>query len=262
MTNTAVCKRLGLSHQPYQPRALVCNLCKMHNNLQHNNWINPNYTVQCYTMPLCLPVSVWTSSDVSTSYRLAARSQEAVTTCRPPTNQSAAITTPWWLFRVAVATRTVGTSQEPSPSTSPSSLSDESWSSSHEPYEGHTSRYTQKRNATTDEQFTNQLLHLWHWPWAGQTCFYMITSWIGLGLKVTSLKILWNPRISQLKPWDKQQHRATHSDIWWRLGSRKLHHIAPDVSRLVPGGCANVKYTSTNMQHVQMDTQNWLLEAT
>lgn len=77
---------------------------------------------------------MWTSSDVSTSYRLAARSQEAVTTCRPPTSQSAAITTPWWLFRVAVATRTVGTSQGPSPSTSPSSLSDESWSSSHGAY--------------------------------------------------------------------------------------------------------------------------------
>lgn len=83
---------------------------------------------------VCIPVSVCTSSDVSTSYRLAARSQEAVTTCRPPTNQSAAITTPWWLFRVAVATRTVGTSHGPSPSTSPSSLSDESWSSSHRAY--------------------------------------------------------------------------------------------------------------------------------
>lgn len=83
-----------------------------------------------------VPEREWTSSDVSTSYRLAARSQEAVTTCRPPTSQSAAITTPWWLFRVAVATLTVGTSQGPSPSTSPSSRSEESWSSSHGAYGG------------------------------------------------------------------------------------------------------------------------------
>lgn len=33
-----------------------------------------------------------------------------------------------------------------------------------------------------------------------------------------------------------RRHRATHADIWWRLGARKLHHVAPDVSRPVPGG--------------------------
>lgn len=187
-------------------------------------------------MPLCLPVSVWTSSDVSTSYRLAARSQEAVTTCRPPTNQSAAITTPWWLFRVPVATRTVGTSHEPSPSTSPSSLSDESWSSSHEPYEGH----TQTNHARTDEQ----LLHLWHRPWAGQTCFYLSC------LKAERWPVFKFYDILGYSSWNhgtNNSSSSTHTDIWWWLGSRKLHHIAPDVSRLVPGGCANVKYTSTSM---------------
>lgn len=77
-----------------------------------------------------LPVSECTSSDVSTSYRLAARSHEAVTTCLPPTSQSAAITTPWWLRRVVVATRTEGQSFGPSTSPSVSSLSEKSTSSS------------------------------------------------------------------------------------------------------------------------------------
>lgn len=96
----------------------------------HNSYWK--YTIRTEINPsVFVPVSEWTSSDVSTSYRFAALSQDAVTTCLPPTNQSAAITTPWWLFNVAVATRTVGTSEGPSPSTSPSSRSDESWSSSH-----------------------------------------------------------------------------------------------------------------------------------
>lgn len=75
-------------------------------------------------------MSEWTSSDVSTSYRLAARSHEAVTTCLPPTSQSAAITTPWWLRRVVVATRIEGQSFGPSISPSASSLSEKSTSSS------------------------------------------------------------------------------------------------------------------------------------
>lgn len=39
--------------------------------------------------------------------------------------------------------------------------------------------------------------------------------------------------------------KATHTDIWWWLGGRKLHHVAPDVSRLVPRGCGNI---STHQQ--------------
>lgn len=201
------------------------------------------YTVQCYTtlpQPLCPPVSVWTSSDVSTSYKLAARSQEAVTTWRPPTNQSAAITTPWWLFRVAVATRTVGTSQEPSPSTSPSSLSDESWSSSHGAY------------GRTDQSMQPEKYHL-NW-WAFQK-----SGFLSLTLTLRSSYVLlydhaltWfrvkgdksqNSMRFQDIPVEtlwREQDKATHTDIWWRLGGGKLHHIAPDVSRLVPGGCANL----------------------
>lgn len=30
---------------------------------------------------------------------------------------------------------------------------------------------------------------------------------------------------------------STYTDIWWWLWGRELHHVAPDVSRLVPGGC-------------------------
>lgn len=174
--------------------------------------------------PVYIPVRVWTSSEVSTSYRLAARSQEAVTTCRPPTNQSAAITTPWWLFRVAVATRTVGTSQRPSPSTSPSSLSEESWSSSHGAYE-----WTKQKQL--------------------RQCIYTPAV-----MKINLVRIMCcnTPPIS---PWysnntSRRQYRATYTDIWWRLGGRKLHHVAPDVSRLVPGGWGDVKYTSMNRQRI------------
>lgn len=43
--------------------------------------------------------------------------------------------------------------------------------------------------------------------------------------------------------------KATHTDIWWWLRGWKLYHVAPDVSRLVPGGCGNVKHTSTDLQN-------------
>lgn len=43
----------------------------------------------------------------------------------------------------------------------------------------------------------------------------------------------------------REQYKATYADIWWWLGGRKLHHIAPDVSRLVPGGFGNI---STHQQ--------------
>lgn len=77
-----------------------------------------------------IPVREWTSSDVSTSYRFAVLSHEAVTACFPPTNQSAAITTPWWLLRDVKGARIVGQSLEASPSPSGSSLSENSISSS------------------------------------------------------------------------------------------------------------------------------------
>lgn len=37
-----------------------------------------------------------------------------------------------------------------------------------------------------------------------------------------------------------EQYKATYTDIWWWLRGRKLHHVAPDVSGLVPGGCGNI----------------------
>lgn len=76
------------------------------------------------------PVRQWTSSEVSTSYRFAVLSQEAVTACFPPTSQSAAMTTPWWLLRDVSGARMVGQSLGASASASGSSLSEHSTSSS------------------------------------------------------------------------------------------------------------------------------------
>lgn len=77
-----------------------------------------------------IPVREWTNSEVSTSYRFAVLSHEAVTACFPPTSQSAAMTTPWWLLSEVNGALTVGQSLEPSPSPSGSSLSENSNSSS------------------------------------------------------------------------------------------------------------------------------------
>lgn len=86
--------------------------------------------VQQWVNSWSCPVREWTSSDVSTSYRFAVLSHEAVTACFPPTSQSAAMTTPWWLLRDVSGTRIVGQSLDTSPSISGSSLSEHSISSS------------------------------------------------------------------------------------------------------------------------------------
>lgn len=180
---------------------------------------------------------MWTSSDVSTSYRLAARSQEAVTTCRPPTNQSAAITTPWWLFRVAVATRTVGTSQGPSPSTSPSSLSDESWSSSHGACE-----------------WTKEDKHrFWVWLILHES-------------KVTYLEMLL--MFSPFVKWSFDRNtprlcRTVQSHSHWHLVVAGGQEAAPCNARCEPSGPRRLRkreHTSTNTTSTSGSTENTLLE--
>lgn len=79
---------------------------------------------------------------------------------------------------------------------------------------------------------------------------------IQLGIEVTQISmILQHIPAKTLKT---EQCKATHTDIWWWLGGRKLHHVAPDVSRLVPGGCGNTR----THQPSYTSTQNELLELT
>lgn len=137
-----------------------------------------------------VPVSVWTTIDVSTSCRLADRSHEAVTTCRPSTNQSAAMTTARWPDRVTLGTCMVGNSEG----------ADEVWLSVPE-----TCRCVEGNGRVS----------------------------ISLDKLLSCDRCKVGPRRRHL---NTPRPRATHADIWWRLGARKLHHVAPDVSRPVPGG--------------------------
>lgn len=53
----------------------------------------------------------------------------------------------------------------------------------------------------------------------------------------------------------KEQSMATHTDIWWWLGGGKLHHVAPDVSRLVPWGWSEHHHTKFREHKIQIDTE-------
>lgn len=53
------------------------------------------------------------------------------------------------------------------------------------------------------------------------------------------------------------QSRVTHTDIWWWLGGRKLHHVAPDVSRLVPRGWGAHQHTQTDNIQIHRKTSCW-----
>lgn len=105
---------LKITAAPREPRVLLDETSSAHNR-------------ECSA---CTPVREWTSSDVSTSYRFAVLSHEAVTACLPPTSQSAAMTTPWWLLSDVSGARMVGQSLDASTSASGSSLSEHSTSSS------------------------------------------------------------------------------------------------------------------------------------
>lgn len=49
----------------------------------------------------------------------------------------------------------------------------------------------------------------------------------------------------------RKQYKATHTDIWWWLGCRKLHHVAPDVWCLIPRSCWNAS-THQQTQHIHI----------
>lgn len=57
-------------------------------------------------------------------------------------------------------------------------------------------------------------------------------------------------------PAESERRKATYADIWWRLRGRKLHHVAPDVSRLVPGGCGSERDMETNRTRVGKTNKN------
>lgn len=144
---------------------------------------------------------------------------------------------------VAVASRTVGTSQGPSPSTSPSSLSDESWSSSHGAYRG-AKQETQRlrclqRHSKTDGdiQLLRVTVHLG--VSSGDRCAtgHYVANFFSLLHKIPGCS-------SRNAAKRRGQFKDTHTDIWWWLGGRKLHHVAPDVSCLVPRGCGNISTRS------------------
>jgi len=76
--------------------------------------------------------------------------------------------------------------------------------------------------------------------------------------KVVHLANVINPFSPVLETLGKGWSEATHTDIWWWLRGRKLHHVAPDVSRLVPGGCGRKKKHAeahVNTQHIHIYTQ-------
>lgn len=60
--------------------------------VNHVGW-SFKFMTRSFINIIYIPEREWRSSPVSTSYKLAVRSQEAVTACSPPGSQSAAITT-------------------------------------------------------------------------------------------------------------------------------------------------------------------------
>jgi len=85
-----------------------------------------------YLLTAHSPLSVWSISLVSTSYRLAVWSHDAVMTWSPPGNQSAAITTPVCPVNSQTGVRRLGMPSDAATSSSYSSFSHTSTSSSDE----------------------------------------------------------------------------------------------------------------------------------